>query len=152
MSLLSKLTTNWVVGQSKPTGIPDNAGSSQDCRSLSIFDSKVPLLKTTARGLIELGELELVPTESLHPLCLLNRKGLCIIPKEKHKHQPDPKPFDLQCCPACNVSWHKTVAQSLWKQIDWQTCFDLRPTPRDGTHTQHCLGDDKNYNSYTWDV
>ena len=54
---------------------------------------KAPLLKITPTQLTEHGEVELVPTWSLHPYVLtsLVQEGTQLLPKEKHKHQPHHK-------------------------------------------------------------
>ena len=73
------------------------------------------------------------------PKHLWYRKTLNMIPKEKWKHQPGYKCFHLQWFPACQIclcnGGTKHVAQPT------NALFDLRLTPSDGTHTQHCLGD-----------
>ena len=47
---------------------PNNSGRCQDCSPQT--DSKSPLLKTVSTQLTEHGEVELVPTYSLHPYIL----------------------------------------------------------------------------------
>ena len=68
---------------------------------LSKMTRRVPFLRTTSTKLIEFGKVELVPTWVIHSYLPMFKvlwygKVLGRLSKEKNRHQPKHKGFDLQ--------------------------------------------------------
>jgi hypothetical protein len=94
------VTSQWVIGQRDPMEIP---------KQLRLLLSLKFVLHKLTRPSHLIGHTKLAcPHRAFTPACyfLWYRKVLFMLTKEKLKHQPSHKLFDLQWCPACKISYN----------------------------------------------
>lgn len=103
-----KVISNCLV-QSYPVRIPKQPRLFQ--RTIACWQLR-PFLKRT-KQLKEHGGAKLICLHrAFNPMfyCLWYRKILCMLPKEKHKHQVSHKLSNLQWCPACKIhEWNSVT-------------------------------------------
>lgn len=94
-----------LLAKGVPWEDPNNADCCRDYGLLSTNWRMVLLLMTRPTWITEHGDIELVPTLSLHPYWWVLKvlEDNLHITKGEDKHKPSCKPSDLQCCPPCRI-------------------------------------------------